>query len=165
MPPRPGSDAARGWPGARLSSVPTQEVMHLIVGQVCAWWGVSDPCRFDPEAVFAALGWPIVSETLGSARGSHRAMLIPRSGGGFTAVVDPELTAEEDASGAHPMAVRRFRLAHELAHSFFYSDGAPPKRLVRLSADEENACDWFAAALEEPNGLAVDRLRERVLSS
>ncbi len=156
---------ARRWPGARLSSVPTRDVTVLLVEQVCEWWGVSDPVEFDPEGVFGALGWPVVTEVLGAGSGSHRAMLIPRFGGGFTTVVDPELTPEEIASSVHPVAVRRSRLAHELAHSFFYSDGAPPRRLLRLSADEENACDWFAAALQGLGGLGSGHRRERVLSS
>lgn len=167
-PPRLGSTEADGWPGARLSSVPAEDGMPALVDQVCAWWGVSDPFGFDPEAVFAALGWPVVSESLGASKGSHRAMLIPRLGGGFTAVVDPGLTPEEAANGAHPGTVRRARLAHELAHSFFYTDGAPPRRLLRLTPSEERACDSFAASLSqsgEPNWLGDNSRPERVYSS
>lgn len=141
--------AARAWPGARLAHVPSREIVPRLVGQVCEWWGVLGPDPLDPEAVFDALGWPVVAEPLGAVDGSHQAMLIPRLAGGFTVLVDPDLTPDERGRGARPANVKRARLAHELAHSFFYSDGAPSTRLMRWAPGEEVFCDRFASAIAE----------------
>ncbi len=148
-PPSLSTATARAWPGARLAHVPSPETVPRLVNQVCEWWGVLEPNHLDPEAMFAVLGWPVAAEALGAAEGSHQAMLIPRLAGGFTVLVDPDLTPDERGRGARPAHVQRARLAHELAHSFFYSDGVPPTRLMRWAPDEEVFCDRFASAVAE----------------
>ena len=90
---------------------------------------------------------PSESGSLMPRGGGLRAVLIPLLDGGFSVLVDPDLTPSEVESGADAMCVRKLRLAHELAHSFFYADGAPPVRIVAPGLDEESFCERFAEAV------------------
>src|SRR4051812_33547961 len=65
---------------------------------------------------------------LGSAAGGREALLVPAPRGRFRIVLD-EAFAGGDPTTTHR---RRFRLAHELAHTFFYERSDPvatPRRL------------------------------------
>jgi hypothetical protein len=92
--------------------------------------------------------------TISSARrGSHQALLIPEFDGSFTILVDPnppERLLDENAMSVRRHRVR-FRVAHEIGHSFFYNRLArPPVRLVKPSQEEEQFCNAFAFALLVP---------------
>jgi hypothetical protein len=49
---------------------------------------------------------------------------------------------------------RRFRICHEIGHSFFYDrSGSSPRRLIPHTRDEELFCDRFASALLLPDAV------------
>jgi len=90
---------------------------------------------------------------------SHDALLVPQSDGDFTILVDPIPKAENSLSDDLARHRNRFRIAHEIAHSFFFDRRTrPPARVVSPSAEEELFCDEFASALLVPrarlNGIA-----------
>jgi hypothetical protein len=101
----------------------------------------------DPHVACERLGWPIRYERLGAATGGQQAASLPRLTGGFTLLIDPDLTPTETASQAETSLVRGFRLGHELAHTLFYSETAPPRRSIEPSPLEEEFCDAFAWAV------------------
>ncbi len=101
----------------------------------------------DPYGVCERFGWRIRVERLGARTGGQQAALLPRWAGGFTLLVDPDLTPAERSANAETAEAMRFRVAHELAHTLFYSETAPPRRAIPASRAEEDFCDAFARAL------------------
>jgi IrrE N-terminal-like domain len=104
------------------------------------------------------LGRFAVAETeLSSARGMQEGLLIPVADDCFAISVDP---TPRGGWARIPAGLRlslhrhrlRFRIAHEIAHSFFYarSRGETPTRVLRGSPAEESFCDEFARALLVP---------------
>jgi hypothetical protein len=85
---------------------------------------------------------------------THQALLVPRSGGGFEIFVDPTRgSAMTIATLRHRT---RFRIAHEIGHSFFYDRaGSYPTRGTSPSPREEEFCDLFASALLVPRSVAA----------
>ena len=82
---------------------------------------------------------------------SHDALLIPRKDGSFIIPVDPAPPQEDNVHWELARHRNRFRVAHEVGHSFFYDRGsAPPRRLLAPSEEEERFCDEFAAELLIP---------------
>jgi len=100
---------------------------------------------------------------LDAKSGGNEALLIPSAEGGFEILVDPWSAAslpEQSEVARHYVSRRRlrFRIAHEIGHSFFYDRRIrPAKRLLRHSAAEEAFCDVFASALLVPQSLVVRR--------
>src|SRR5260221_7349902 len=69
------------------------------------------------------------------------ALLIPTAGGTFTIVV-----RRDDYQQRVNRQRSRFRIAHEIGHSFFYDRSLrPPKKLTDDSKNEERFCDKFAS--------------------
>jgi hypothetical protein len=105
-----------------------------------------------------SFGWKVELRQLRASEGGLQACLIPSEQGGFVVWVDDRPSPSEAASGEaggkrgpnSPLV--RFRLAHELAHTFFYEAGRPPTRRTPPDAAEEAFCDSFAALLlvEQP---------------
>lgn len=92
---------------------------------------------------------------LRASEGGCEALLIPTKGNRFSIVVDP--TPRGGFDEGHPcwrqtlLARLRFRIAHEIGHSFFYDrDGDVPARQGSGSRAEELFCDCFACALLVP---------------
>jgi hypothetical protein len=101
-------------------------------------------------------GFDLEIRKLRSAEGGLQALLLPCARGRFRLLVD-----SEPRGGWHSVepALRdelarhrtRFRIAHELAHSFFYERVAEgPRRRVADSEQQERFCDEFARALLVP---------------
>jgi IrrE N-terminal-like domain len=99
---------------------------------------------------------------LSAHRGGIEAALAPRSGDRFALLVDTEpcegwasvFPALREELARHRL---RFRVAHEVGHSFFYDRSGPrPRRLAPNSAAQERWCDRFASALLLPP-LVVSR--------
>lgn len=90
---------------------------------------------------------------LAASEGRQDALLCPRDGGGFVIVVDPDLSPKDRQAGRDLLAALDWRIAHELGHTYFYDRGAPPQRWSSWSRDEEDAADFFAAALLRELGV------------
>lgn len=100
-------------------------------------------------------------ERLGAARGQTEALLIPLSDDRFAIAVDPTPPggwrgvdrALRTELARHRL---RFRVGHELGHTFFYARGrGEPRRAVADNAAQEAFCDEFARALLVPYGVAA----------
>lgn len=93
---------------------------------------------------------------LDAQRGGHEALLVPKVEGGFDILVDPRPRhgrAVHDEVAHQRLSRRRvrFRIAHEIGHSFFYDRRCrPARRLLNHSDAEERFCDAFASALLVP---------------
>jgi hypothetical protein len=94
-------------------------------------------------------------------------LLIPLRSGRFRIVVDPTpaagwggLTDDQQAILARHRT--RFRVAHELAHTFFYrTSGGRPTRLFPAGSDvEEQFADEFARSLLAPGPVSQASARE-----
>jgi len=82
-------------------------------------------------------------------------MLLPRPGG-FLILVDPEAAGRVVDERTRRRRLR-FRLAHEIGHSFFYDRRSrPPRRLIDRSEEEEEFCQQFASALLVPPEVAAN---------
>jgi hypothetical protein len=131
---------------------------HLCLGNDAA---------IDVAALLGAQGWRILRTHLLDRAGHGReAALTPSAPFEFVVRVDPGWSArdcwEAPFHRADPCAIQNFRLAHELAHTFFYSmapgDGDMPYRIVPPTADEETFCDDFATSLLVPPPTAARAL-------
>lgn len=128
----------------RLGAVPGPRTASSLARQIQA---SAPTLRRAPEKLIASLGWSLRSERMDASIGGVRALLIPLRRGGFTLVVDPDPSPDELKRGVPPNVIRAWRIAHELAHTFFYSLGSPPRRRIPLSDAEEHFCDAVASAL------------------
>jgi hypothetical protein len=121
----------------------------------------SDAPLIDLEAVARQAGVEIRRASFGAAPGGTEAILLPRDDGGFTAAIDP---VPPGGWGSMPPGLlrgveehrTRFRIAHELGHTFFYcrSAGRPRRRESPGRSSEERFCDEFARALLVPPSAA-----------
>lgn len=102
---------------------------------------VKDLVAADIRECYRIQGWHATIEDVSQEPSTLRSVLVPMSDGGFTAVIN----AQRRPSAAEV----DWLLAHEYAHTFFYSQGSPPQRTVRHSDVEERACDQFADAFIE----------------
>lgn len=118
--------------------------------------------RVDVVGLARALGCR-VSSTQISATGAVQADLCPDASRDlFYLRVDPEpaggwegiAASSREAIARHRL---RFRVGHELGHTFFYERrrGAGPRRAQRWSSGEEEWCDEFARALLVAPGAAA----------
>jgi hypothetical protein len=149
---------SRNWPH-RLVTDPSTRTARSLAATVRAWLLASNEPRplLNLPDLLAMAGFKIRVGKLGGDRGGTEGLLIPRDDGCFTVSVDPMpqggwgSTSERlrRETGAHRT---RFRIAHELAHSFFYDRS--PTRPARATAvgrpSEEAFCDEFARALLVP---------------
>lgn len=104
----------------------------------------------DAPGLFVAAGWELTVKEFENPQSTLRSILVPRFGGGFRAVVNGHFRPAE--------AEVAWLAAHEFAHTFFYRDGAPPRRVVAHSLREERCCDAFAdsfTGVERPHGLSA----------
>lgn len=118
--------------------------------------------RLDLAAVCGAFGATVRVAELGGREGGQEAMLVPLEEGGFGVVVDP---TPRGGWGRVPSGVRpnlrrhrlRFRVGHELAHTFFYSrrPGGPPRRQLFDSDEQEDFCDRFSRSLLVPRRAII----------
>jgi hypothetical protein len=113
----------------------------------------------DLEPLCVAGGFDVSRARLGGARAGLEATLAPRTGDRFSIRVDDE---PPGGWGSTPAPIRtaasrhrqRFRICHEIGHSFFYDrGGSRPRRLVPRSRNEEAFCDRFASSLLLPDAV------------
>lgn len=142
------------WPFRPLAAVPGEHIAVRLAGQVRKM--VSDDqsaCNLEKVCTVGGFAWR--EATLDAKRGGHEALLVPRIDGGFEIFVDPSPPAMFSRRAASvDRTVRRrtrFRIAHEIGHSFFYDRRfRPARRLVPWDEREEAFCDLFASALLIP---------------
>jgi len=140
------------WPHRTLASVPPSYVAEELALEVRrAVFECEDPSsvRCDLRMVCAAGGFSVGVVTISGKGKKHEALLVPKPDGRFQILVDP-LTDRpmKERTRRHRM---RFRIAHEIAHSFFYDRRhIPAQRDFHGSQKEEIFCDEFASALLVP---------------
>jgi hypothetical protein len=110
------------------------------------------------DAFVGEFGWTVREDLLRAPTGGVQAMLLPRASGGFSIVVDPR-PAPGRQQQVRPRVLRNLRIAHEIAHAFFYEKGSPPRRKFENDQNEERFCDEFAAALLHRPGLSRSDIR------
>ena len=110
--------------------------------------------RVDFAAVCDAFGVALRVAELEGRGGGREAMLVPLQENRFGIIVDP---TPRGGWSLVPQPVRhdlrrhrlRFRLGHELAHTFFYARraGQTPRRRLFDSDQQEDFCDRFSRSL------------------
>lgn len=152
------------WPRLLLDHVPgPEETLGFAAKVRQAVLGVGSPLRPLGDILdICRLGrFSVRERPLGGARGGLEAVLAPAPEDSFEIHVDPEPAG---GWGNIPDAVRpilrrhrlRFRIAHEIAHSFFYArDEAVPHRRVGNSREQEEFCDRFAAEFLLPAAVVA----------
>lgn len=124
--------------------------------------------RLDLAVACDIFGATVRVADLGGREGGQEAMLVPLEAGRFGIVVDPTPRGGWDHV---PRAVRpdlrrhrlRFRVGHELAHTFFYSrrSGETPQRQLFDSDEQEDFCDRFSRSLLVPR-REIERMKPTV---
>ncbi len=147
------------WPLRQLGFVPSagqaeelaREIRASVFGSDFADRGWCD------LRVVCSLGGFSVRRHPFSAEGrSFDGMLVPELNGSFTVLVDPDTPSGSRGSWKLHRRRNRFRIAHEIGHSFFFDRSTrPATRTTPLTAAEERFCDRFAAALLLPPRAAL----------
>lgn len=139
---------ATNWPDPRFTGVPPLGEARALADQARQDLGVRS-ARVDVRSCCSLAGVDLVDASLGDA--GREALLIPRSRG-FRIVINSDFiaTTGQQALGRQR---RRFRVAHELGHTFFYSlgTGRPRRRFPSGGLEEERFCDEFARSLLAPS--------------
>jgi hypothetical protein len=143
--------------GAGLREVPGVVATAAIAAVVRKRCGQADRRTIDLPGLCAAFAaTPRVAE-LGAAQRRREALLIPLPENKFGIAVDP---TPPGGWGRIPQSLRptlrrhrlRFRVAHELGHTFFYMrrESVAPKRRLFDSEAQESFCDLFSRNLLAP---------------
>jgi hypothetical protein len=150
------------WPHRCLAQVPSSRGMCDLVQDVRAMVQPDDPTGPLHLRTLCGLGrFRIIERDLSASEGGVEAVLIPQAGNRFRIWVDPTPPGGWDKIPPKlRLAVRRhrlrFRVAHEIAHSFFYRrDGGEPHRVVADSPEQEEFADAFARSLLVPAALTA----------
>jgi hypothetical protein len=142
-----------------LATVPDDNVAFQLAAEVrnaCRDETMPTSRVCDIESICKKSGFVVKQISLSDSGASYEALLIPKLNGNFEILVDPKvgLTNNSDENGllsAVKLRRFRFRVAHEIGHSFFYDrTKKPPSRIFPLSKSEEHFCDQFASALLLP---------------
>jgi hypothetical protein len=131
----------KGWGGLRLARVPELDDVESVFRQAAVTWKRSLGATTADEAV-NQLGWPVRVRDMAEAGTTIRSLLVPLLSGGFSIVVN----------GEHQPTESRilWLVAHEFAHSLFYTGQAPPRRIITHTPQEEDFCDRFADLARRP---------------
>jgi hypothetical protein len=151
----------KNWPDIALDAVPSLATAEQLASTVRDAVCTSPNSRQDLATLLAAGRFELEIGPLGARGGGIEAALAPRSDNRFALFVDPEPRdgwASVAPSRCEELARHRlrFRLAHEVGHSFFYDRTRQrPYRLARDSAEQERWCDRFASALLLPPSVVA----------
>lgn len=123
--------------------------------------GADDPL-LDLKIVCDAARVSVKEQTLSAARQGQEALLTPLADDRFAVAVDStpcggwrtwQDARAREAARRHRF---RFRVGHELGHTFFYwRDGGRPRRHLLDSVRQERFCDTFSRALLVPPPAAA----------
>jgi hypothetical protein len=133
--------------------------MARLVRQRCR---VAETQTLDIDAIAAVHRARITERKLDGGEGGREALLIPLPDDRFGIAVDPTPPAGWGELGTRRRSdLRRhrlrFRVGHELGHTFFYSrnENTTPRRRVPDSARQEHFCDLFSRNLLVPHAVAA----------
>jgi len=148
------------WPTGPLACVPGDDGAHAMAWRVrraILGQGCEDEPLLDLSSVCDAARVSVKEQILSAALRGQEALLTPHNGDSFAIVVDTTPRGGwGDGDGVDTREeVRRhrlrFRVGHELGHTFFYwRDGGRPRRHLLDSANQERFCDTFSRALLVP---------------
>jgi len=143
---------AQGYEG-----IPKDAELAELAEEVRRHCGQGQRGRVDFAAVCKAFGAALRVAELEGREGGEEAMLVPLHENRFGIVLDP---TPRGGWNLIPRPVRqdlrrhrlRFRLGHELAHTFFYARrvGQTPLRRLFDSEEQEDFCDRFSRSLLVP---------------
>lgn len=144
-----------------LRAVPSPDEGGRLAHAVRAAAQPNNPHRLaaDLHAICRAGRFRVIEREMGAAAGGAEAVLVPQPNNRFHIWVDatPRLGWDSIAPELRPMIRRqrlRFRIAHEIGHSFFYRRcGGEPRRVLGDSEEQERFADEFARALLVPAPL------------
>lgn len=154
-----------GWPDKKLTVVPPSTVAMELAMQVrrCAFNEKHETIPCNMEIICKLGGFRMKRLRFIKSQNDHQALLVPKEDGNFEIIVDPSIQSVGD-NGSDVVIPNlelhrlRFRIAHEIGHSFFYDRKVrPPKRIIDSSKQEELFCDYFASVLLVPP-LAVEKM-------
>lgn len=123
----------------RLCQVPTPAGTVALADQVASVLRHALVGAAGPQDVTDSLGWRYREGPIGSGTSTIESILVPLTRGGFSVIVNADLVP----SSEHAI----WLTAHEIGHSFFYAPGRPPRRIIPVTAEEEEFCDAFADRL------------------
>jgi hypothetical protein len=142
------------WPKRRFASVPGfREAVDLAEDVRRTVFGCDSRSDSRCDLKEICLHGGFVTKRLDGRFNSfaHDALLRPQKCGLMEIFVDPLPDHGERISEDLARHRNRFRIAHEIGHSFFYDRAKrPPTRLLPESKAEEKFCDEFANALLIP---------------
>lgn len=167
--------ATSAWATVQLRHVPPPSVADRLadaVRRIHLGPARADDPIVDIDRLLAEATANLAVVDLGARAGGLEGAVLPASGG-FRILVDPAVRMDVDAvdlalTDELGRQRLRFRVLHELAHTFFYDRSEIPLRVVRGSAAQELFCDRFAAcfllptavvAKEEPTPDAISALQ------
>lgn len=150
------------WPHTPLRSIPNMRQTRCLARAVRA--AVLGPnaatAPLDEQRLCQLGGFLVEERTLHAAEGRLEALLFPHLDDRFRVFIDAEPpggwnNVEEARRDELRRHRRRFRLGHEVAHTFFYDrSGERPRALIQTSPRQERFCDDFARALLVPPEFA-----------
>lgn len=154
------------WPHRGLCQLPELDALRALVQKVRgAVMGERDGgVALDVDRLCELGGFDVEEMPLHGSEGRLQALLFPRTRNRFSVYVDPEppggwAQVEPQVQAELREHRMRFRICHEVAHSFFFDrDGDLPTAIVGTSAAQEDICDRFASELLVPRE-AVEALR------
>jgi uncharacterized protein DUF955 len=139
-----------GWPHRTLFEVPAADVARTLAQHVRERLLPDPYARCSLNRICQAGKFKYRVEEL--PPGGHRgeAMMLALASGGFLITVNPQApTPIRDETTRRRRL--RFRIAHEIGHSFFYDRSQrPARRVLPPSQREEDFCQQFASALLVP---------------
>ncbi len=145
------------WPKIVFTKAPKMEVCNDLVLEVrkLVFGSADDLHACDLRKICVAGGFHLRQTKFRSGTSEHDALLVPKKDGTFVILVDPNRRGRP--IGRETARHRaRFRVAHEIGHSFFYDrTWCPAKRISPLSPEEEEFCDNFAFSLLIPHAVSL----------
>jgi hypothetical protein len=152
-----------GWPSITLKSLPPLAVAEDLAACLRAAAGLSLAKRIEFDRLLSLGRFDLRRKSLGAIGGGIEATLTPQPENRFALSVDTEPRGGWDSvtpSLREDLARHRlrFRIAHEIGHSFFYDRvGQRPRRTLAASEAQERWCDRFASALLMPPSAVAQR--------
>lgn len=152
------------WPRIELEEVPRPEEAAAIaqrIRQAILPPDAQDEPLCHPERLCELGHFRLRRRRLTAAQGDVQGWIFAEPGDSFLIEVDDEPAGGWDTVPEHLREEvgrqrLRFRVAHEIGHSFFFSrTGDTPEPLLPTSPKEEEFCDAFAGALLVPRDVVL----------